>query len=196
MFGGFTMSKPSFSVRDITIAAVIAALYAALTLLFAPISYGPVQFRIAEAFTVLPVLLPQAVPGLALGCFAANLLGGASPWDVVFGTLATLLAALLTRRLRARLWLAAAMPVVCNAVIVALVLHFTLSDVLLWPTMLTVGLGEAAVVGALGVPLLLGLRRVPLLATLGAGGAEISAAVNKKSGTDVESTEENARERR
>ncbi len=184
------MLKPSFTVRNLTTAAVIAALYAALTLLFAPISYGPVQFRIAEALTVLPVLLPQAAPGLALGCFAANLLGGASPWDVGFGTLATLLAALLTRRLRARLWLAAAMPVVCNAVIVGLVLHFTLSDVLLWPTILTVGLGEAAVVGALGVPLLLGLRRVPLLAEAGFGGAEISAPVNKTSGTDVESKEE------
>lgn len=179
------MSKPSLSMQYLTTAAMVAALYAALTLLFALISYGPVQFRVAEAFTVLPVLLPQAVPGLALGCFVANLLGGASPWDVVFGTLATLLAAFLTRRLRKTPWLALMMPVLCNAVIVGLVLHFTLVDVLLWPAILTVGLGEAAVVGLLGAPLLLGLRRVPALLEL--GGGEICAGVNKTEDTHVES---------
>ena len=153
------MLKPSFSLRNLTLAAAIAALYAALTLLFASVSYGPVQFRISEAFTVLPVLFSSAVPGLTLGCLLANLLGSATPWDVVFGTLATLLAALLTRRLRRNIWLAAAAPVVCNAVIIGLVLHFTLADALLFPTMATVGLGEAAVVYALGVPLLLALQR-------------------------------------
>ncbi|MDD3409631.1 MAG: QueT transporter family protein [Eubacteriales bacterium] len=144
-------------------AAVIAALYAALTLLFAPISYGPVQFRISEAFTLLPVLFPEAIPGLALGCFLSNLLGSATPWDIVFGTLATLLAALGTRRLRGNVWLAALPPVVCNAVIVGLVLHFTLADALLLPTMATVGLGEAVVCYVLGVPMILGLRKTKLL---------------------------------
>ena len=153
------MLKPSFSLRNLTLAASIAALYAALTLLFAPVSYGPVQFRISEALTVLPVLFSSAVPGLTLGCLLANLLGSATPWDMVFGTLATLLAALLTRRLRRNIWLAAAAPVVCNAVIIGVVLHFTLADALLFPTMASVGLGEAAVVYALGVPLLLTLQR-------------------------------------
>ena len=156
------MKKPSFSVRDLTIAAVIAALYAAFTLLFAAISYGPVQFRVSEALTLLPVLLPQAVPGLTLGCLLANLLGSATPWDVVFGTLATLLAAMLSRRFRKRVWLAAAMPVLCNAVIIGLVLHFTLADVLLLPTMASVGLGEAVVVYALGIPMVMALKRVPV----------------------------------
>lgn len=153
------MLKPSFSLRNLTLAASIAALYAALTLLFAPVSYGPVQFRISEALTVLPVLFSSAVPGLTLGCLLANILGSATPWDVVFGTLATLLAALFTRCLRRNIWLAAAAPVVCNAVIIGLVLHFTLADALLIPTMASVGLGEAAVVYALGVPLLLTLQR-------------------------------------
>ena len=160
------MRKPSFSIRALTTAALVAALYAALTLLFAAISYGPVQFRVSEALTLLPVLLPEAVPGLALGCLIANLVGSATPWDIVFGTLATLLAALLTRRFRKNVWLAAAMPVVCNAVIIGLVLHFTLSDVLLLPTMASVGLGEAVVVYALGVPMILALRRVPALRAL------------------------------
>ena len=161
------MQKPSFSTRDMTVAAGIAALYAALTLLFAAISYGPVQFRIAEALTILPILLPQAIPGLTLGCLLANLLGSATPWDVVFGTLATLLAALLTRLFRKNMWLAAAMPVISNAVIIGLVLHFTLADVLLLPTMGSVGLGQAVVVYGLGIPLLLALRRIPLFRSLG-----------------------------
>jgi uncharacterized membrane protein len=155
------MTKKAFSARNLTLAAVVAALYAAVTLLFAPISYGPVQFRVSEALTLLPVLFPQAIPGLTLGCLIANLLGSATPWDVVFGTLATLIAALATRRFRKNLWLAASAPVVCNAIIIGLVLHFTLADVLLVPTILSVGLGEAAVCYALGVPMILALRRTP-----------------------------------
>lgn len=174
------MSKPSLSLRSLVLSAVIAALYAALTLLFAPISYGPVQFRISEAFTLLPVLLPQAVPGLTLGCLLANLLGSATPWDILFGTLATLLAATLTRRLKSTFWLAAAMPVVCNAVIIGVVLHFTLADALLWPTIASVGLGEAAVILALGAPLTLALGRVPQVRDLGA--SQDSETLLKKNG--------------
>lgn len=179
------MQKPSFTTRNLTIAAVVAALYAALTLLFAAISYGPVQFRISEALTLLPVLFPQAVSGLAMGCLIANLLGSATPWDVVFGTLATFLAAALSRRLRKNIWLAAAMPVLCNAVIIGLVLHFTLSDVLLLPTVLSVGLGEAVVAFGLGVPMILALRRVPLLRGVTGEGAEISARLKKTGVNDV-----------
>ena len=64
------------STNSLTRGAIIAALYAALTLLLAPISYGEVQFRLAEALTVLPVVLPEAVPALAVGCLLANILGG------------------------------------------------------------------------------------------------------------------------
>ena len=180
------MKKPSFSLRDLTSAAVIAALYAALTLLFSAISYGPFQFRIAEAFTLLPVLFPQAIPGLALGCLIANLLGSATPWDVVFGTLATLLAATLTRKWRKHLWLAAAAPVVCNAVIIGLVLHFTLANVLLWPTIGSVGAGEAAVAYGLGVPLVLALRRVPLLREMGEPERKNVGDVKKSGSTNVD----------
>lgn len=181
------MSKPSLSLRSVVLSAVIAALYAALTLLFAPVSYGPVQFRIAESLTLLPVLFPQAIPGLTLGCLAANLLGSATPWDVLFGTLATLAAALLTRQLRRRLWVAAAAPVVCNAVIIGVVLHFTLADALLWPTIATVGLGEAAVVYALGIPFTLALTRVPLLRE-GIGMETSAFSLKKNRSTDVSSS--------
>ena len=89
--------------KNLCLSALIAALYAALTLAFQPISYGAVQFRISEALTLLPVLFPQAVPGLTLGCLISNLFNpmGATVYDVVFGTLATLIAAVITWRMRA-----------------------------------------------------------------------------------------------
>ena len=151
-----------FTVKDLAIAAVIAALYAALTVVFAPISYGAVQFRIAEALTLLPILFPQAIPGLAVGCLVANLVGGYGIWDVVFGALATLIAALLTYGLRKNIWLAAAPPVLVNAAVIGLLLHLVLKLPLL-PTMGTVGLGQLAVVYILGVPLMASLSRVPIL---------------------------------
>ena len=86
--------------NTLTRGAIIAALNAAVTLLLAPISYGQVQIRLSECLTLLPVLLPEAIPALAVGCLLANILGGASIFDIVFGTLATLLAAICTRCLR------------------------------------------------------------------------------------------------
>ena len=149
------------TVKDLAVAAVTAALYAALTLVFAPISYGAVQFRIAEALTLLPVLFPQAIPGLAVGCLVSNLIGGYGVWDVVFGTLATLIAAVMTYGLRKNIWAAAVPPVLVNAVVVGLLLHFVLQLPLL-PTMGTVGLGQIVVVYVLGVPLIYTLSRVPV----------------------------------
>lgn len=146
--------------RFICLSAMIAALYMALCLLFQAISFGAVQFRLAEALTLLPALFPQAIPGLTVGCLLANLLAGANIYDVVFGTLATLLAALATRRLRRSVWLAALPPVLANGVIVGLVLTYGYHIDALWLNMLTVALGEAAVCYALGVPLLKGLQRM------------------------------------
>ena len=141
--------------KNLCLSALIAALYAALTLAFQPISYGAVQFRISEALTLLPVLFPQAVPGLTLGCLISNLFNpmGATVYDVVFGTLATMIAALLTWRMRASVWLRALPPVLCNAVIVGLVLTYAYGIDMLWLNMLTVGLGEAVVCYLLGVPM-------------------------------------------
>ena len=75
---------------------IIAALYAALTIALAPISYGPIQLRVSEALTILPYLTPAAIPGLFIGCLVANILGGLGIYDVVGGSLCTLLAAFLT----------------------------------------------------------------------------------------------------
>ena len=149
-----------FDLRFLLRAAVIAALYAAITLLLAPSSYGPLQFRVSEALTLLPILTPAAVPGLTIGCLVANLVGSSTPWDMVFGTLATLAAALLTRRFRGRPLLAAAPPVLVNAVVVGLVIALV-NGLPLWLTMTEVGVGELGVCYLLGLPLYYALRRLP-----------------------------------
>ena len=163
------MFKDLRGVRYLCVSAAIAALYAALTLLLMPISYGNLQCRVSEALTILPVLLPEAVPGLTVGCLIANLIGSTTPWDVVFGTLATLIAALLSRATRHLLWtrwklplVSALWPVLANGLIVGLVLSLTLNLPLLL-TMLEVAVGEAAalVIGLLVYPAL--ARIVPKL---------------------------------
>ena len=77
-------------------AAMIAAIYVVLTIVFAPSSFGEVQVRIAEALTILPVFTPAAIPGLFIGCLIGNILGGALLPDIIFGSLATLIGALFT----------------------------------------------------------------------------------------------------
>ncbi len=84
---------------------IIAVLYVILTFVFAPISFGAVQVRIAEALTILPLFTPAAVPGLFIGCLLANIFGGGIIWDVIFGSIATLIGAVLGRMLRSNRWL-------------------------------------------------------------------------------------------
>lgn len=146
------MFRKLLTTRSLCLSALLAALYAALTLLLAPISYGSLQCRISEAMTVLPLLMPQAIPGLFVGCLIANLYTGMVT-DIIFGSLATLIAAIGTYLLRRKPIAAAACPVVANAVIVGLVL--TGSNGLPWyVNMLEVGVGELAAV-ALGMLILI-----------------------------------------
>ena len=162
------MSKSKFTTRQLATAGIIAAVYAGLTLLLPIPQYGGVQLRVAEAMTVLPFLIPEAIPGLAVGCFLANLLGSPYVLDWVFGTLATLLAALWTSRLKNK-WLAPLPPVICNAVIVgAEIAYFSVLDgAAFLPAFgfnaLTVGAGEAIACFALGLPLLHWLSSTPAL---------------------------------
>lgn len=111
----------NFTTKDLTLAAVVAAAYAALTMLLPGPSYGYTQFRVAEALTVLPFLFPATAPGLLVGCLVANLLSPYGLVDIVCGTAATGLAAFLTMRCR-RKWLAPLPPVLCNGVIVGAML--------------------------------------------------------------------------
>ena len=86
--------------RMMTEAAVICAVYVALVLLFKPISFGAIQFRIAEALCILPFFSLSAVPGVTLGCLLGNFFSGAAMPDVLFGTLATLIGAILSYKIR------------------------------------------------------------------------------------------------
>lgn len=108
------MSK--MSVRDLSLCAILASVYAVLTLALPIPPYQGVQLRVAEAFTVLPFLFPAATPGVFIGCVIVNLFSP-FPLDIVCGSAATLLGCWLTRRMPNR-WLATLPPVVCNAVIV------------------------------------------------------------------------------
>ena len=138
--------------------AVISALYATLTLAVYPISYGPIQFRISEALTILPLFFAEAIPGLAIGCFIANIPMGI--WDMVIGTTATLLASIATRYLK-KIYLGVIPPVVFNAFLIPVV-FLTMPEITepYWFSVLTVGLGELVSVVALGVPLYFALTKL------------------------------------
>ena len=146
-------SSPRFSIRDMAIAGLIAALYAVLGY-FANIfglTFGPFQMRFSEALCVLPFFFPAAVPGLAVGCLVVNLLSPYGALDIIFGTLATLIGAVGTRLLRKRPLLALLPPIAANTVIVPFVLAYAYGlpgGVPLF--MLTVGIGEVLSCGVLG----------------------------------------------
>ena len=158
--------------------AVIAAAYAVLTLAAAAwnLAYGPVQFRFSEALTVLPMFTGAAVPGLTLGCLLANLFSGYGVYDLVFGTMATLIAALLSRAVRNVRWrgipvLVPLPPVLVNALMVGLEITVVSGGnltpdafqnfnwILFWTNFASVGLGELVICYVLGLPLAVWIDR-------------------------------------
>ena len=164
------MNHPRIPVRTLALAAVVGAAYAALTIGLAPISYGAVQFRVSEVLCILPYFVPGTAWGLFVGCAIANILGGGI-LDIVFGSLATLGAALATARLGRKEHtvgnsvLACLMPVLFNAVIVGAVVTavFTVEGETVNPfthwglytaTAASVGFGELVVLFLLGFPLM------------------------------------------
>ena len=148
-------------VTFLTQAAMIAALYVVLTFVFAPISFGEVQIRIAEMLTVLPIFTPAAVPGLFVGCLIGNITGGAMLPDVIFGSIATLVGAGGTYCLRnTNRFFAVLPPIVANILIVPFVLRYAYGVALPIPfLMLTVGIGEVVSCGVLGNCLITVLNR-------------------------------------
>lgn len=149
---------------------LIAAIYAVLTLALPFIGFGPIQFRFGEALCVLPYLMPEAVWGLTGGCLIANFvgmtMGVTTVWDVVFGTLATLLASITASRLK-REWLVPLPAVIFNAVIVGTMLTYVMipgmeSAPLYW-NIITVGLGQIGSCYVLGLPLLKLLKRTNIV---------------------------------
>ena len=133
--------------------ALIAALYVAFS--FIAYSFGlsgnaVVQMRLSEMLTVLPAFMPAAIPGLAIGCLLTNLLTGCAVWDVIFGTLATLLGAIGTFLLRKNKWLAPLPPILANTMILPPVLATVYGGATIPVFILTVGLGEIVCCGILG----------------------------------------------
>mgnify|MGYP002626084557 CR=1 FL=1 len=116
--------ETSSGTSRLTQAAVIAGLYVLLTLVFAPISFGAVQIRVAEALTILPLFTPAAIPGLFIGCLLANIMGGAILWDIIFGSIATLIGAVAGYLLRFNRWLVPIPAILSNTIIVPLVLRY------------------------------------------------------------------------
>lgn len=143
--------------KYITRAAIIGGLYTALTLALAPISYGPVQFRVSEALTVIPLIFPETAVGLILGCLISNIFSP-NPLDLILGTAATFVAAAATvavgktvKKTWLKLVLGELPPILVNALIVPLT-FLSASDVktAYWLNVALVGAGQAAVILALG----------------------------------------------
>lgn len=164
--------KNNNKLRRMAEAGMIAALYTVATLALAPLSYANVQFRASEALTLMPVFTPAAIPGLTIGCIISNAVGVATGsniagWlDVIFGSAATLIAAILTRLLRkiefkGIPFLAILPPVLLNAFIVGGEIAVAY-DLPFWVCALEVGGGELAVCVILGIPLVLALKKTKL----------------------------------
>lgn len=155
------MKQKNKSILFLTQAAVIAALYVVLTFIASAfgLSSGVIQIRFSEALTVLPYFTPAAVPGLFIGCLLANLLTGAALPDIIFGSLATLIGAVLTEKLRKYQWLAPIPPILANVLIIPFVLLFAYGIRPLWFSFVTVAIGEIISCGVLGMLLLFTLRK-------------------------------------
>ena len=147
--------------KKITRVGVVAGLYAALTLALGFISYGPIQFRIAEVMTLLPLFGKEYILSLTIGCFLANVIGPYGLPDIILGTLATFIsvyAIYLTGKIiknyKFKLIIASIWPTLFNGVIVGWMLN-KLYGLPLVLSMVQVALGELVVITCIGVPLFL-----------------------------------------
>lgn len=155
------MKTKNIEVLFLAQAAMIAAIYVVVTVLFAPFSYGEIQIRLSETLTILPVFTPAAIPGLFIGCLISNILGGCIVPDIIFGSMATLLGAVFTYLLRNQnKYLAPLPPILANALIVPFILRYGYQVPLPIPfMMLTVGAGEIISCGVLGMILYTALSK-------------------------------------
>ncbi|HHT66384.1 MAG TPA: QueT transporter family protein [Clostridiales bacterium] len=148
--GSFLKISRVHYARFLTQAAVIAAVYTVLTLVFAPISYGEsmIQIRVSEMLTVLPFYTPAAIPGLFVGVLISNLFSPVGAIDVILGSLATLLAAWLSYRMPNK-WLVPIPPIAVNGLIIGGMLHYVYQFPLLL-TILSITIGQIVSCYALG----------------------------------------------
>ena len=143
-------------------AAIIAALYVVLTLIANALGLAnyAIQIRFSEALTILPYFTPAAIPGLFVGCILSNILTGCVPLDILFGSIATLLGAIFTYKLRKWKYLSPLPPILFNILLVPPVLAFVYKfEGTLYYFMITVGIGEIISCGVLGIMLLLLLEK-------------------------------------
>ena len=147
--------------RNLTQAAMIAAMYVVLTYLANAmgLANGAIQVRFSEALCVLPYFTSSAVPGLFVGCVISNFLTGCALPDVIFGGAATLIGAVVTWKFRNNKWMAPVGPIISNAVIVPFVLLYAYGVKPLWFSFVTVTIGEIISCGVLGMILLFALEK-------------------------------------
>lgn len=162
---------------------IIAALYTVLTLITIPIAFGPIQVRISEALTLLPLVMPEAIPALFLGCILSNIISAYGVFDIVFGSLATLLAGFLTfligrvfrfykkneitleNKKKAyttmffRYFLGGLPPVLINAIVIPLIIYFVSTPEGYWINFASILATQAIWVYALGIPMILVLEK-------------------------------------
>ena len=159
--------KPKYSATYLAQAAVIAAIYVVLTYLASlmGIANGVIQVRFSEMMCILPIFTPAAVPGLFVGCIISNIIAGGVIWDIIFGSIATLIGAIGTRLLRKALVKGHPVfsflpPIVSNALIIPFILAYAYGapDSIIF-MMGTVGLGELISVGVFGCILYITIRR-------------------------------------
>lgn len=145
----------------LTQAAMTAALYVVLTLIASALGLSSmqVQLRFSEALTILPYFTPAAIPGVFIGCLLSNILAGGALLDIIFGSLATLAAAVGTYLLRRHKWLAPLPPIIANTLVVPFVLKAAYGIGPIWLSFLTVGAGEILSAGVLGMLLLFVLEK-------------------------------------
>ena len=161
------MLNNKLNAKKITRAGIIGAIYAALTLVLYPISFGAVQVRVAEAFCLLPLIFPESIIGLSVGCLIANLFGNGA-LDIVFGTLATLVSAILTyfvgKRLKSnalKIFVGGIFPVVINAIVIPFTFLAISSSVAYY--FISAGqifIGQALAIYLVGTPLYLAILRI------------------------------------
>lgn len=151
--------------KRIAICGVIAAVYAAVTVATSAFSYGPIQFRISEALCVLPFFLPYTTFGLFVGCLIANIFSTVSALDIIIGSMATLIGCLWTSKIK-NPYLAPLPTVICNWLMVGAMLAYVYTPDAFLSGFITMGaevaVGEAAVMGLLGLPLTLYLGKTGL----------------------------------
>lgn len=148
------------NIRAIARSGIIAAIYFVITFILSLVNlaYGPLQFRLSEVLTLLPVLLPEGVPGIMFGCMFSNLLSPYGAVDIVIGTFASSIAAILTRHLRKNIYLAAMPPIIINALLVPVIFLFLDQETVYWIAFLEIFTSQSIVILFAGIPFVLVLK--------------------------------------